>query len=225
MANWEGLGERIIPALVLAALAIGAVVAGGALFTAMVLAAALIMQREWDHLTAADATKAWRIVGFLYILLPCLSLLWLRGIAFAENVPNREDGLWLVIFVMVIVWATDIGAFFAGRTIGGPRLAPMISPNKTWAGLGGGMLAAALAAAGFSVYVPYPAEFGPAVIVGALLAAISQAGDFFESWLKRRAGVKDSGALIPGHGGLLDRIDGLVFAAPVYALLVCLYGH
>jgi phosphatidate cytidylyltransferase len=130
--------------------------------------------------------------------------------------------------VMALVWATDIGAYFSGRAIGGPKIAPSISPSKTWAGLVGGMVAAMLAlwlfkrmeiltisdAAGNNFYVQVRTAMGAAV------AVLAQAGDFFESWLKRRAGVKDSGRLIPGHGGLLDRLDGLLPVAILAGLLI-----
>ena len=128
-----------------------------------------------------------------------------------------------LVLVIGLVIATDTGAYFAGRTIGGPKIAPKISPSKTWAGLGGGMTAAALWF-GAGIYVvasladsEQPASHViPFVIGGALLAVAAQTGDFFESWLKRRAGVKDSSRLIPGHGGVFDRVDGLL---PVAILL------
>jgi phosphatidate cytidylyltransferase len=127
------------------------------------------------------------------------------------------------VWLLLVVWTTDIGAYFAGRSIGGPKLAPRISPGKTWAGLVGGMAAAGLV--GGLLTALAGAGFWLAAGLGALLAAVAQAGDLFESRLKRHAGVKDSGHLIPGHGGLLDRIDGLVFAAPTFALVVALMGQ
>jgi phosphatidate cytidylyltransferase len=131
---------------------------------------------------------------------------------------RHEAGLLYAFWAMALVWATDIGAFFAGRTIGGPKLAPRLSPNKTWAGLAGGvitatLLALALRAEGLSDHLVAATPF---------LAVLAQAGDLYESWLKRVAGVKDSGNTLPGHGGVLDRIDGLVPVAPVAALLVLL---
>jgi phosphatidate cytidylyltransferase len=117
------------------------------------------------------------------------------------------------------VWACDIGAFFAGRAIGGPKLAPRLSPNKTWAGLGGGVLAASVLALLLHRFEGLPLRL---TLATPLLAAFAQAGDLFESWLKRQAGVKDSGNILPGHGGILDRLDGLVPVAPVAALLVAL---
>jgi phosphatidate cytidylyltransferase len=115
------------------------------------------------------------------------------------------------------VWATDIGAYFAGRSFGGPKVAPKISPNKTWSGLIGGMVGALLLGGALCSYADLPLHLA---LASPALAVIAQAGDFFESWMKRRAGVKDSGALIPGHGGVLDRLDGVVTALPVAALLV-----
>ncbi|MEE2917235.1 phosphatidate cytidylyltransferase [Sphingomonas ginsenosidimutans] len=149
-------------------------------------------------------------LGVAYCGLPVLALVFLR---------RQDDGLLYAFWAMALVWACDIGAFFAGRSIGGPKLAPRLSPNKTWAGLGGGVIAAG--ALGLLLW----AEAGlPALLAGMspLLAVLAQAGDLYESWLKRVAGVKDSGNVLPGHGGVLDRIDGLVPVAPVAALLVAI---
>lgn len=145
--------------------------------------------------------------GALYIGLPVLALLVLR---------DAEQGLLLAFWAMALVWACDIGAYFAGRTIGGPKLMPTVSPNKTWAGLLGGVAGASLFAALLTLW---GLDWRLAAATP-LLAVLAQAGDLYESWLKRRAGVKDSGNLLPGHGGVLDRLDGLVPVAPVAALLV-----
>lgn len=150
----------------------------------------------------------WLAGGALYVALPVLALLWLRA---------QDNGLLLAFWGLSLVWATDIGAFFAGRSFGGPKVAPRISPNKTWSGLFGGMLAALLLGWAFTTYFGLPFELA---LISPLLAILAQMGDFFESWMKRRAGVKDSGTLIPGHGGVLDRLDGVVTSLPVAALLV-----
>lgn len=153
-------------------------------------------------------------LGVVYLGLPALSLIWLR---------NEPGGSTLtVLWLLLVVWTTDIGAYFVGRAIGGPKLAPSISPGKTWAGLLGGMgLAAAVGA-----FVSHVGGGVPwlGFLAGAGLAVIAQIGDLFESHLKRRAGTKDSGILIPGHGGVLDRLDGLLFAAPAYAFLLYAAG-
>ena len=150
------------------------------------------------------------VLGIVYALLPALSLIWLR--------QNSDQGGWIVLWMMIIVWSMDTGAYFAGKKIGGPKMSPRISPNKTWAGLIGGAVTAVffgLIAAhyfdlGFSMAFLAPAA--------AVLAIWSQIGDLAESALKRRFDVKDSGAIIPGHGGIMDRVDGVVFAAPAVAL-------
>ena len=170
----------------------------------------------------------WVAAGLLYCGLPMVALLWLR---------SASSGLFLVCLAFGIVWATDIGAFFTGRAIGGPRFVPMISPNKTWAGVAGGIVSAVVFAEvwaavgrGTPAYDHGLATSGGAAqlagfaVAGAVLAALAIAGDLFESWLKRRAGVKDSGNLLPGHGGVMDRIDGLVPVAVVVALVVAASG-
>jgi phosphatidate cytidylyltransferase len=148
--------------------------------------------------------------GIVYIALPVLALMVLRA---------EPDGLLLTFWAMALVWACDSGAFFAGRAIGGAKLAPQISPNKTWAGFIGGIVAAGAFAAALVGLFALPAALALAT---PLLAVLAQLGDLYESHLKRQAGVKDSGNLLPGHGGLLDRLDGLVAVAPVAALLVLL---
>ena len=149
-------------------------------------------------------------LGIFYCGLPVLALIVLR---------RQEWGLLFAFWAMALVWATDIGAFFAGRAIGGPKLAPRLSPNKTWAGLIGGMIAATVLAIVLHAGEGLPLRY---VFATPLLAMLAQAGDLYESWLKRQAGVKDSGNTLPGHGGVLDRIDGLVPVAPVAALLILL---
>lgn len=149
-----------------------------------------------------------RAAGVLYAGLPVLALLLIR---------DQPRGLLFGFWTLALVWMCDIGAYFAGRAIGGPRLAPEISPNKTWAGLAGGVIAASALAAVLHATWGLPWRL---TLATPALAIASQGGDLFESWLKRRAGVKDSGSLLPGHGGLLDRLDGLVPVAPLAAVLV-----
>jgi phosphatidate cytidylyltransferase len=167
------------------------------------LAAALIAWRS-------GAPPLWIGLGAAYFALPALALVWLR------NLP--QTGLLLVVWLLVVLWTTDIVAYLVGRKVGGARLAPRISPGKTWSGLCGGVLAAALAGA-VTAWAIGSERLLHAAGLGGLLAIVSQIGDLIESSFKRRAGVKDSGTLIPGHGGVLDRLDGLILAAPVLALL------
>lgn len=220
-SRWAGLGTRALSSAVLIAVFLAVLFIGGWLFNWLVIMAALMMMREWTGLTKTDG-PLWRFAGLFYVSVPCASLLWLRQV---QATDNPHAGIQLVLFIMLIVWATDIGAYFTGRKVGGPKLSPIISPNKTWAGLGGGVGAAATTAALVHWIFPYPDTMVKSILLGAVMAIISQMGDLLESWMKRRAGVKDSGTLIPGHGGLLDRIDGLVPTLPLFAWIICLSGY
>ena len=155
----------------------------------------------------------WSTTGLLYAGLPAVALVWLRA---------QSGGEGFVLWVLVVVWATDIGAYFAGRRFGGPKLAPVISPKKTWSGLIGGMAAAAIASAVVAWFQHWHPILWLAIFagLGAVAAVVSQIGDLFESWLKRRVGVKDSGTLLPGHGGIMDRVDGLIPVAIGAALVL-----
>lgn len=186
---WSVYFETFVPFLTLCGIAAGAA-----------LLLALVSRRP---------TLGW---GFLYIGIPALALLTLSWISTA-----------LVFWVMFVTWATDSGAFFAGKAIGGPKLAPSISPAKTWAGLFGGAVAAGLM--GWLVAWWLQIDTGPSetgepdwiyqsfLFLGAPMSIVAQMGDLYESWVKRRCGVKDSGTILPGHGGALDRCDGLIAVA------------
>jgi phosphatidate cytidylyltransferase len=155
----------------------------------------------------------WQSGGVLYIGVPALALVATRALA--------PHGAWLIIGLFLAVWATDTGALVAGNLIGGPKLAPVLSPNKTWAGTLGGIAAAAVIEA---IYVGVLG--GNAVLAffyGAVLSVVAHGGDLFESWVKRRFSRKDSGSLIPGHGGALDRIDSTLSAAVGLAVLVLVF--
>jgi phosphatidate cytidylyltransferase len=149
-------------------------------------------------------------LGLAYTGTASIGLLFLR---------EQPHGFGLALWTLGIVWATDIGAYFAGRAIGGPKLAPAISPNKTWAGLIGGMVAAVVVGGGVAYLAQLPAI---AFFLAVPLAVVAQGGDLLESWLKRRAGVKDSGRILPGHGGALDRLDG---ALPVLIIVAALIAN
>ena len=188
----------------------GKLVAGwaglAAVGAAALLLAALANRRGWP--------MGWFGFGVLYVGVAPTMLVWLRNAS--------DDGLVFVLFLFAAVWAADTAAFFAGRAIGGPKLAPRWSPNKTWAGFVGGIAAAALVGVVMAQVFALPFVAG-AALLGAGLGAVAQLGDLFESWIKRRAGAKHSGRLIPGHGGVLDRLDGLIFATPVFALFAVLH--
>lgn len=183
-----------------------------ALIVLVLGAAAGVAAASWG----GERLLAWIAVGPIYIGLPCLALLWLRG--------HPQAGFPGIAWLLVLVWVIDSAAYAAGRSIGGPRLIPSVSPNKTWAGLAGGVVAGAIVGLAFAIV-----ETGGLVpllgAVGAVLALIEQAGDLLESAIKRRFQVKDSGSLIPGHGGLLDRVDGLMLVAVAVAMLVAVAGY
>lgn len=161
-----------------------------------------------------SAAVKWAMAGAFYVSIPTLSLVWIR-----------EEGLATLLWLLLVVWATDIGAYAAGRLIGGPKLAPAISPNKTWAGLGGGMVSAFIVGALFVCFMKGPAPHWLTLgMISMLIAQIAQCGDFAESAMKRHFGAKDSSSIIPGHGGVMDRLDGLLAAAPVVMLLCICFG-
>lgn len=167
------------------------------------------------------AGRRWLAAGVPYVGIGCIALIGLRGDGTA---PLAQVGLGNVLFLLAVVWASDIGAYAAGRLLGGPKLAPAISPSKTWSGAAGGLVAALLAGFGVAAWQGALPPGPPALLAAVLLGIASQAGDLLESWIKRRCQVKDSSGLIPGHGGLLDRVDGLLAAAPVAAALALSVG-
>jgi phosphatidate cytidylyltransferase len=196
---------RTLTGILMIAVALLAAVAGGYVFAVLVAAAATAMYYEWARIVRGWGA-GWQVAGFFYALLPALALLWIR---------DRSDGqLLLLLWVFIVTWATDIGAYFTGRAFGRRKLAPSISPNKTIAGLvGGAIIAAVLGGA----WVMFAGLKGPLLLLAPIFACAAQSGDLFESWMKRRAGVKDSGGWLPGHGGVLDRLDGLVPVAVLTA--------
>ena len=224
------LPVRLGSAVIMLAVSVAALIIGGRTFDSLVVIVAAVAFAEFILLIVKATTNiAFRlaaiIAGALYF-------------GFAGGVLAGAADFLIVLVVGVTIF-TDTFAYFTGRAIGGPKVAPAISPNKTWAGLIGGMIGAALwvvvwvvgidggiVGPPFELGLSLSAEnLGSSALLGAALAVVAQAGDFFESWLKRRAGVKDSSKLIPGHGGVFDRIDGLVpVAIAVGALGAALAG-
>lgn len=188
------------------------VAAGGALALVWAMAAG---DKTGDGRSARSwGGSGWIALGVVYIGFPTLLLVWLRDAA----------GAMTVYWLFALVWATDTGAYAFGRLIGGPKLAPRISPKKTWAGLAGGMVCAAGIGAAFAA-LPAGHAYGPLAVLSGALAVIAQIGDLFESGVKRHFGVKDAGGIMPGHGGLLDRVDGLLTAVVAAALIALLDGE
>lgn len=256
------LSQRVLSAVLLAPVAIGATVAGGLAFGGVVALVCALVFAEWNAMvtrhpankvtitacalivisilldafgqpnraivTAALAwglvavaafrlepgnKRSWVAIGPGYAILPGLSLVTLRG--------DDATGLLAILFVFAVVWTTDIAAYFVGRTVGGPKLWPAVSPKKTWSGAIGGLVCAVVAG-GLVAWAGGVPRVAPLLAVAAVLSIASEAGDLFESALKRRFQVKDSGTVIPGHGGIMDRVDGLIFASCV-AVVIGLY--
>jgi len=194
---------RTLTGALLIAAALLAAVEGGNVFALLVAAVATLMFYEWTRITRGWGA-AWYLGGFFYALLPALALLWIR----------ERSGLDLLVFAFIVTWSTDIGAYFAGRSFGKRKLAPTISPNKTVEGLYGGVASATVFGGAWALANGLAM---PLLVLAPVLAIAAQAGDLFESGMKRRAGIKDSGTWLPGHGGALDRLDGLVPVAVLTA--------
>ena len=205
------LWVRIGSAIILFAIAGTALWFGGIAFGLLLLVGGALLLVEWFQLVRAmglgsGGKAAFSALGLLLVIGAIGGLWYIR----------QNLGMTAALWVFGMVWATDIGAYFAGRAFGGARLAPTISPSKTWSGLVGGMIAALIASAtigdrGQIIGVP--------LWIGLFLGLLAQLGDLGESWMKRRAGVKDSGKLIPGHGGIFDRVDGLLPVALILGAL------
>lgn len=228
MAAERGLSARVgadlkvrtLSAIVMVAVAGVALVLGGLVWQLFVLAIAVGVLWEWNKLVRRIATSrfgrlVWLVAGVVYVGTAAEVL---------ASIPLMFGALGPLIPVVLVI-ATDVGAYFSGRTFGGPKIAPSISPSKTWSGLAGAALLSALASLGLLLLATGRIFFDEAQVLaqftlaGVAVAVIAQTGDFFESWMKRRAGVKDSGSLIPGHGGLFDRLDGLLAVLFVAGLL------
>jgi phosphatidate cytidylyltransferase len=223
----NNLTLRILSALVLIPLVIGTIYVGGIFFDAFVIAAFVLSMIELRNMASRLSPRMlYVVVGGLYFLL---------SFSLFDLLRDGTNGLYLTFTLMIVIWASDTVAYISGRLIGGPKLAPAVSPNKTWAGMIGSMIGAAAA---FSLLLLYPEKMpdliaanvsavpaSPALLIfyGAILGVVGQMGDLLESWIKRKAGLKDSGKLIPGHGGVLDRIDALLLVIPVF-YAICYFG-
>lgn len=215
MTGGDNLSVRLASSLVLAPLALAAAWFGGAVFLIFWAGAALIIGWEWIKLVApARDPLPWRVAGMIY-----------AAIVFTAPVLLRADvnnGFVALVFLFAIVWMTDIMGYVVGRAFGGPKLWPAVSPNKTRSGAIGGMAGAL--AAGIVIAAALSLAVLPIAILSVILSMMAQAGDLFESAIKRRFGAKDTSHLIPGHGGLMDRLDGFITAALVAALIGIVRG-
>lgn len=209
----EYLKDRVVPAIILGILAIIILYSSIMIFNLCILAIAILMAFEWITIARTEdgENNKWRFIGLGYIILPCISLI------FTRKMTNGSD---IILWLFLVVWATDTAAMIVGMTFGGPKLAPTISPKKTWSGLAGGVVASMFVGLLCSVLFKQSAFFF--IILSGFMAVLEQIGDLTESKFKRHFNVKDSGNLIPGHGGIMDRVDGLTLTAPLVALLAML---
>lgn len=216
--RWADLRRRVLSACVLVPLALAGIWSGGVAWTVLVVAGAAGMTAEWVQLCRRRPRQepALLAAGLGWVGVASVALIWLRE----DGAVGRAN----LLFLAPVVWASDVGAYAAGRLLGGPKLAPRISPSKTWAGAGGGLLAAMSVGLLLARLLDTGTTARAALVAGGVGLA-AQAGDLLESGLKRRCGAKDSGRLIPGHGGLLDRLDGMLAAAPVAAVLTLVLGR
>jgi len=206
----ENTKQRIISAVILVPIALIAIFYSKDLFLLLAIAIAIMMTAEWmDMIKNIADKKKWQLIGFFYILIPIFAVIKLRYYSVE-----------VLFWMFAIIWSTDIFAFFAGKTLGGTKIAPQISPNKTWSGLIGGVFASMII--GFMSSFMFAGGVMFFIFLSAFLSIIEQISDLLESKFKRIFGVKDSGTIIPGHGGILDRMDGMMLLAPLVLLIVTL---
>lgn len=214
----SNLQLRIISALILLPVVLAPIYAGGMLFAALLVIASYFMGKEWMELTSAGKPRwLWTLLGIIWIVVPLASFYYIREFYFA--------GYLFVLWILLSSFGSDTCAYAVGKTLGGPKLAPSISPNKTISGAVGGMIGAAILGVALWHFFGflYPYDLRVIVLGSIILAVISQFSDLLESKIKRHFNVKDSGSIIPGHGGVLDRTDSLILTAPAFIALYELY--
>jgi phosphatidate cytidylyltransferase len=204
------LSQRTVWGAGMAVVAVLLAIHGGILFALFWLAAGAVIFWEWFNLVStSDRRRQWLAAGAVYAAAAGLCPIILRA--------DTDYGLVAILFLFVVVWTTDIAAYFVGRFAGGPKLWPAISPNKTWSGALGGLAGAIIVAFVLASFAAL--SHRATVVLAVVLSIASQAGDLFESHLKRQFGVKDASHIIPGHGGVMDRLDGFIFAAALATLI------
>lgn len=211
--NLTSLQKRILSAAILVPIVLWMIASGGWVFLVLVCGWGAVSLYEWIQLSLKTSRKVtFSVFGVIYVSL-CFWACYMIGLHFE-----------FALLFIVMVWASDVGGYIFGKTIGGPKMSPKLSPNKTWAGLGGAIVSPVLCGAVFLMLfgkiLPLYMEWSFLLLLGVVVGLSGQAGDLLISWLKRQAGAKDSGQLIPGHGGVLDRVDALMLSALVVSLLL-----
>ncbi|WP_339047676.1 phosphatidate cytidylyltransferase [Candidatus Mesenet endosymbiont of Phosphuga atrata] len=202
----NNLVTRVLSSIVMLVIVLLALYFGNLSFYLLILSIAVLSAFEWHEVTKGK--KRLYPLGLIAIALPNASLIYLY---------NLQNGIILLLWLVFSIWSIDTGAYFVGKSLGGWKICPMISPNKTWSGLAGAILASIAVSCLTSIFfrlftIPH------SLIIGFVIAIVAQLGDFTESAIKRICGVKDTSNIIPGHGGLLDRVDGFIFTAPLVAI-------
>lgn len=223
---------RILSSLVLIPLVAGVILWGGWALQILLAACFLLSLYEWNGLALKITRKIWArglliLAGIMYLMVPFrdLAMLGFNGLKLGE------DGRIAILYLFILIWASDTLAYIMGKNIGGPKMTPTISPNKTWSGYAGALLGPAVAMPLLFRVFPLESLNSQSIalpllfLMGTVIGVVGQSGDLLISFLKRRAGVKDTGALIPGHGGLLDRIDALLLAVPVFYAYVMMMSE
>ncbi|MDR2526877.1 MAG: phosphatidate cytidylyltransferase [Rickettsiales bacterium] len=211
----ENLRKRILSAVIIVPIVIIIICSWQLFFNTFIVSLAVFMGYEWITIAYEEdkKTNKWKFLGLLYIISPCFSLMYLKSLNGGED---------LIIWLLLVVIATDTAGMLVGGRFGGPKLAPSISPKKTWSGLAGGIIVSMMVGFLLSFII-----FGDVILYtlfSGILAIVEQCSDLLESKFKRYFGVKDSGNLIPGHGGILDRVDGLTLTAPLIVLFSIIKG-
>jgi len=203
--------KRIISSLVMIPIALFAIFSSQKLFIFLAIVIAVLMAFEWSEMShKMPNKKKWRLIGFLYISIPLYCAVSIR-------ILDNEILFWM----FAIIWATDIFAFFAGKSLGGTKIAPAISPHKTWSGLICGVIA--IMGIGVISAIIFPGSILFFLVISVIISIVEQLSDLLESKFKRIFGVKDSGDIIPGHGGVLDRLDGMILVAPLVWLIILIF--
>lgn len=205
------LKVRTLTAFALMPIAILLIYSSRIIFDSFIIITAVLMSFEWTTIMNKkdDNSNLWKLAGLAYIVIPMSSLIYIK---------STENGADVIFWLFLIVWTTDIAALIFGKTFGGPKLAPTISPNKTWSGAFGGFFSSIFI--GLLSSVIFKGSATSFIIFAGFISIAEQCGDLLESKFKRYFNVKDSGNIIPGHGGIMDRIDGLTFVAPIIAIVV-----
>lgn len=220
----SSLSLRLISSVVLIPVVAGVIWFGGWLFAAVATLVMCLALYEWMRISPSLLIK---IIGVFYIGFSLFEILLLRNEIFFRHfdyyMPYSDgDGVWYILTFLMAIWASDSTAYLFGKTIGGPKMSPTVSPNKTWAGYAGALVGPVAVLVLEQLTHPHwefdnmDVSYLRAAIFGAMIGIVGQSGDLMISFMKRKAGLKDTGALIPGHGGILDRIDATLLALPVY---------